>query len=152
MKSVATFARPVPAEQSLRLVIAGLALAGVGAATYLSIVHLAGEVPVCAAGGKGCSTVTTSEYAELGPIPVPMLGLAGYLLLLASAAVRSDLGRIGGMALAMVGFGFSAYLTYLELFVIEAICQWCVLSALVMMFLLVATAARAIRFAGRPAP
>jgi uncharacterized membrane protein len=138
----------VASERPLRVVIAGLAAVGVAAATYLSILHLAGEVPICAAGGKGCSTVTTSEYAELGPVPVTMLGLAGYLLLLVSAALASDLGRIAGMFLALVGFGFSAYLTYLELFVIDAICQWCVVSAVLMTLLLAATAARAIRFAG----
>lgn len=142
--------RPLRAlgERKLRVAIAGLAAAGIGVSTYLLVVHLSGGTPVCAAGGTGCSTVTESEYSELAGIPVPLLGLVGYLLLLGSALVQSDAGRIGGMFLAIVGFGFSAYLTYLELVVIDAICQWCVVSAVLMAALLATTGARAARFVG----
>ena len=61
-----------------------------------------------------------------------MIGIAGYVLILASAAVPGEPGRFGGFVTAMIGFGFSLYLTYLELFVIDAICQWCVASAVLM--------------------
>jgi hypothetical protein len=58
-------------------------------------------------------------------------------------------GRFGGFLAALVGFGFSAYLTYLELFVIDAICQWCVASAVLMGLSLAVAAARAFAYTGR---
>jgi len=81
----------------------------------------------------------------LGGVPVALLGLAGYLAIAASLALRGDLGRAGTALLAIVGFGFSAYLTYLELFVIDAICQWCVASAVLMTGLVVVAVARLLR-------
>ncbi len=53
-------------------------------------------------------------------------------MLLACALLRGDIARIAGFATALVGFGYSLYLTYLELFTIDAICQWCVASAVLM--------------------
>ncbi len=57
------------------------------------------------------------------------------MLLLATAFFANDLARFAGFVLALGGFGFSVYLTYLELFKIEAICQWCVASAVLMTIL-----------------
>ena len=65
-----------------------------------------------------------------------------------AAAVSGDGARFAGLLLALVGFGFSAYLTYLELFEIDAICQWCIASAVLMTALLVVNGIRAFRFAG----
>ena len=61
-----------------------------------------------------------------------MLGIVGYVLLLGAALLRGDGARMAGFGLALFGFGFSVYLTYLELFTIDAICQWCVASAMLM--------------------
>jgi uncharacterized membrane protein len=119
-------------ESRLRAAIAALAVAGVGIAAYLTYVHYADVDAFCVAGGGGCEKVQTSDYAELAGIPVAVLGLIGYLLILASLLVRGDNGRLAGAVLALSGFGFSAYLTYRELFTIDAICQWCVASAVVM--------------------
>jgi uncharacterized membrane protein len=109
------------------------ALAGVGAAIagYLTWVHYSGAEPLCLAGG-GCERVQESRYAELAGVPVAVIGLAGYLAILGSLAVRRDGARLVTAFMAFVGFAFSAYLTYVELFTIEAICQWCVASAVVM--------------------
>ncbi len=115
-----------------------LALAGLGVATYLTVAHYAGDAPVCAI-SHGCETVQQSKYAELGGIPVAVLGLAGYVAILGSLLLRGETGRLVRVGLTAVGFAFSAYLTYLELFVIDAICQWCVASALIMTALLVVT-------------
>ena len=60
-----------------------------------------------------------------------------------------DPGRFGGFLGALIGFGFSLYLTYLELFVIDAICQWCVASAVLMALSLAVAATRAFAYAGR---
>jgi uncharacterized membrane protein len=108
-----------------------LALAGIGVAGYLTWVHYADVAPICATGG-GCERVQTSSYSELGGVPVAVLGLAGYVTILVLALIPGELSRLAAAGTAMVGAGFSLYLTYLELFVIDAICQWCVASALIM--------------------
>jgi uncharacterized membrane protein len=76
--------------------------------------------------------VQNSEYSELAGMPVAILGLAGYLTIVAASFVPGEAGRLGVAGIALTGAGFSAYLTYLELFVIDAICQWCVASAVIM--------------------
>jgi len=70
-------------------------------------------------------------------------------LLLVAAILPGDPGRFGGFLFALVGFGFSLYLTYLELFVIDAICHWCVASAVLLALSLAVAAARAFAYAGR---
>jgi uncharacterized membrane protein len=133
-------------DRRLALAIAAVALVGVGVAGYLTYVHYAGIDPVCAGGGGGCHTVQSSAYAELAGIPVALLGLIGYVLILASGLLPpSELARFAGAAVALAGFGFSAYLTYRELFTIDAICQWCVASAVLMTLLAVLTTTRLIR-------
>jgi len=133
-------------DRVLLLAIAGLGVLGLGIASYLTWVHYAGISPACSTGG--CEKVQVSDYAELRGIPVALLGLVGYILILGSLTVRGEAGRSATAALAMIGFGYSAYLTYLELFVIDAICQWCVASAVVMALLVPLTARRLLRDPG----
>jgi uncharacterized membrane protein len=132
------------------LAAAVLAACGIGVAAYITVADAAGGAPACLAGGHGCETVANSRYSHLAGINVAVLGMGGYIVLLLAAAVApGDLGRLAGLLLALVGFGFSAYLTYLELFVIDAICQWCVASACLMTLLLVVNAGRMFGYAGR---
>ena len=126
-------------DHRLRAAIAVLAVAGIAIATYLTYVHYADLEPFCVAGGGGCEKVQTSDYADLAGIPVAVLGLIGYVLILGSLWVRGENGAFAGAVLALAGFAFSAYLTYRELFTIDAICQWCVASAVVMTALAVLT-------------
>jgi uncharacterized membrane protein len=65
-------------------------------------------------------------------VPVALLGLIGYVVIFLALLVRGEAARMLAALTALVGFGFSAYLTYRELFTIDAICQWCVASALLM--------------------
>jgi uncharacterized membrane protein len=139
----------VPRERTLRLIAGLLATCGIGVATYIAIADAGGGAPGCLAGGHGCATVTDSRYSHLAGISVAALGIVGYIALLAAAAAPGDAGRVGGLLLALVGFGFSAYLTYLELFVIDAICQWCVASAFLMTLLLLVTGLRMFAYTGR---
>ena len=132
-------------ERRLRRLIALTALIGLAVAAYLTYVHYAELEPICAGGGGGCEKVQNSSYSELAGIPVAVLGLIGYGLILASLWIPGDGGRLAGALLALVGFGFSAYLTWAELFEIDAICQWCVVSAVLMTILAVATSWRLIR-------
>jgi uncharacterized membrane protein len=129
-------------ERRLRIAVAVLALAGLVVAGYLTWVHYADLEPICAGGSGGCERVQTSEYAELAGVPVALLGLIGYAAILASLAVPGEAGRFAGALLALAGFGFSAWLTYVELFEIDAICQWCVASAVIMTALAVVTSLR----------
>lgn len=136
-------------ERNLRITSGGLALVGIGVASYIAIAEGGGGAPKCLAGGHGCETVARSHYAHLAGINVAVIGIFGYVLLVVAALVPGDAGRFGGLLTALVGFGFSAYLTYLELFVIDAICQWCVASAVVMTLSLAVAATRAFSYTGR---
>jgi uncharacterized membrane protein len=140
--------RWLPAERTLRIIAAVLAIAGIGVATYIAIADASRGSPLCLAGGHGCETVAQSHYSHLFGVNVAIFGIAGYVLIGASALVRGDAGRFTGLLLALIGFGFSVYLTYLELFVINAICQWCVASAVLMTCLLVVSAMRAFGYVG----
>jgi uncharacterized membrane protein len=137
-----------PNEATLRRAVAFVATLGVGVATYIAIADSGGGAPTCLAGGTGCETVANSSYSHIAGINVAIFGIVGYLLILGTAFVASDAARFAGFALALGGFGFSVYLTYLELFKIEAICQWCVFSAALMTVLFLLNATRLIGYAG----
>ena len=132
-------------DRRLRLAAIVLSIAGLAVAAYLTYVHYEGIKPVCGLGGD-CEKVQTSEWADLAGIPVAVLGLVGYVLILASLFVRSENGLMAGALFAVTGFGFSLYLTYRELFSIDAICQWCVTSAVLMTLLAVVTVTRLVRY------
>ena len=120
-----------------RMMVAVLALGGFFVALYLFAHNLGlGGPIVCGVGD--CATVQSSQYATLGPVPVSFIGVLGYVALFALSFVglrpnHRESRMIGGLLLAgSLGGGlFSAYLTYLEAFVIEAWCQYCVVSAII---------------------
>lgn len=122
-----------------------LAAIGVAIATYLTYIHYAGIDPVCSTGG--CEKVQSSSYSDLVGVPVAVLGLAAYIAILGSLWLPGETGRAAPAFIAIAGFGYSLYLTYLELFEINAICQWCVGSAVVMTLLAVVTTTRWLRSA-----
>jgi uncharacterized membrane protein len=132
-------------DRALELWARGLTLAGLVIAGYLTWVHYAELDPVCVGGGGGCERVQASDYAELAGIPVAVVGLAGYAAIGISLLRRDERWRLAGAALTLVGFGFSMYLTYIELAVIDAICQWCVASAVVMTLLAVVMIGRVLK-------
>jgi uncharacterized membrane protein len=119
--------------------IAGLALLGLAISIYLTWVHYAGVEPVCT-GISDCERVETSEYADLVGIPVAVLGIAGYAAILVSLHMRVEVTAL----LAYLAVAFSAYLTWAELFKIDAICQWCVGSALITLAIAVLATMRAL--------
>lgn len=136
-------------DRRLRIVIGVLSLIGIGVAGYLTYVHYEGLKILCLSSG-GCETVQASVYSKLAGVPVAVLGLAGYIGILFTLAIRNDLGRIAGFGIALIGFLFSLYLTYREIFTIKAICQWCVSSAVLMTILTILTAIRVLRFESAP--
>ncbi len=137
-----------PAEGTLRGAATFLATFGIGVATYIAIADSGGGSPVCIAGGHGCQTVAESSYSHLLGVNVAIFGIVGYALLIGAAILRGDGARMSGFLVALVGFGYSLYLTYLELFTIDAICQWCVASAVLMTLLFVTNAARMLAYVG----
>jgi uncharacterized membrane protein len=137
-----------PSERTLRIAAIVIAVVGIAVASYIAIADASRGSPVCLAGGHGCETVANSHYSHLAGINVAVFGIVGYVLLLAAAIVRGDAGRFSGLLLAAIGFGFSVYLTYLELFVIDAICQWCVASAVLMTAMLAVNGTRAFGYLG----
>jgi uncharacterized membrane protein len=125
-----------PSLSSSRLTALSLALAagGIAVSAYLTVVHYRDDLLVCSVGG--CHTVQNSPYAELADVPVALLGLGMFAalallgLLRLARPVQGERITLATFALALTGTIFTIYLTYLELFVIDAICQWCVLTAL----------------------
>ena len=107
------------------MVIAVLSMVGLFVALYLMAHNLGLTGPIVCGVGD-CGTVQSSVYAKVGPIPVSAIGVAGYLILLCLA-----------------------YLTYLEAFVIEAWCQYCVISAIVMLLIFLAALPEVPRFIRR---
>jgi uncharacterized membrane protein len=115
------------------LALSALALAGLGIATYLLAVRVLGEAPACGP-IKGCETVAASEYATIAGIPVALFGVLFSVVLLGACLAwwrRADRRALyAAYGLGLAGILAVLYLTYLELFVIEAICVWCVSYAL----------------------
>jgi uncharacterized membrane protein len=128
---------------SLRVASAAIATVGLGIAAYLTIVHYAGGSPVCAI-AHGCATVQKSSSAEVARVPVALLGLLGYVAILLSLLRDDELGRTVTAILTLAGFAFSAWLTYVEVARIDAICIWCVGSAICMTLLAILSGVRLI--------
>lgn len=131
------------------LAILILALVGTAEASYLTYVHYHGFGALACFGSHGgkssCEQVQSSVYSKLDGIPVALLGLLGYLTILASLYIRGELGRATGFGVALIGCGFSLYLTYREIFTLKEICEWCVGSACLMTALATLTAIRYLR-------
>jgi uncharacterized membrane protein len=137
-----------PPEGTLRGIATFLATFGIGVATYIAIADSGGGSPVCIAGGHGCQTVAESSYSHLAGVNIAIFGIAGYVVLLACALLRGDAFRLTAFVVSLIGFGYSLYLTYLELFTINAVCQWCVASAALMTLLFVTNAVRMLAYVG----
>ena len=117
-----------------------LTVLGIGVYGYLTYVHFSGA-PIICGGSSSCETVNYSRYAFIGTVPVALLGLGAYVAILALSLIPVDPDRqwpqqlIFGLALA--GVLFSGYLTYIELFVLYAVCWWCATSAIVIVLIFV---------------
>lgn len=110
------------------IILAVLDAAGLAIALYLSVVELAGGVPVCGP-IHGCEEVARSEYSRIGGVPVAVFGVGLSLVLLALALAwwRTNLYALllAHYGLSLAGVLFEAYFLYLQVFVIGAVCIWC---------------------------
>ena len=129
-------------DRALRIAVGTVALAGAALAAYLTWVHYDESLLVCVS-GRGCETVQQSAYAEIAGVPVALLGLIAYSAVAALVAWDTPTARLCAAIIAFVGLAFSLYLLVLQLFVIDAVCTWCVLNDVVVAPLLaVLTAVR----------
>jgi uncharacterized membrane protein len=112
-----------------------LGVIGLGISGYLTYTHFNEAALVCSVGG--CETVQSSQYSTIGPVPVAMLGVAMFAAIIGMAGIRlSQRAIVSDETVSMLAWGmlltgilYYVYLTYVELFVLNAICQWCVLSS-----------------------
>jgi uncharacterized membrane protein len=119
-----------------------LTVLGVALTIYLTYVHYSGAKPACTA-GQACLKVQTSQWSKVAGIPVALIGLIGYITILAALlAPDREETRLATLGLTVIGFGFSAYLTYRELFTIHLVCEECATSAVFMTILLIGAGIR----------
>jgi uncharacterized membrane protein len=128
--------------------ILALALAGVGVTSYLVAVRYSGGQALCSTGG--CEAVQHSRYAKVGGVPVAALGLAGYLALLGTSVLRSEIAAFVGACVAVTGFVFALYLVYVQVALIGATCDWCLASDALLALLVPLTLLRLHRTAFPP--
>jgi uncharacterized membrane protein len=126
-----------------RMVVAALALAGIFLALYLLLYKL-GMIGALTCSVGSCETVNTSKWAKFLGLPVAGWGVAWYVatFALALASIQERFAESKTISLAMLfltstGLLFSVYLTWLELFVIRTICQWCVVSAILVLVMFI---------------
>jgi uncharacterized membrane protein len=117
---------------STRHAAAFFAAIGTAVSAYLTWVHYSGSLALCVGVG-GCEAVQASRYAMIGVLPVAVIGLGGFSAMLGVAVARLmsdhpwlDLALFG---LSLAATLYVAYLTYVEIFVLGAICPWCVTAA-----------------------
>jgi uncharacterized membrane protein len=123
------------------LVTLGLSLTGLAIAAYLTWAHYQHDALVCGLGD--CQTVQASKYAEVAGVPIAILGVGMFAAVIGLVTVRSwkpaiaDLASVSIIFMTLTGVLYYAYLTWIEVFELEAICQWCVLSSLMTVGILV---------------
>jgi len=120
----------------LKFVLILLSMLGITDASYLSYSYFSG-IPVKCSFFSGCEIVTASKYSEIFGIPISLIGLLYYILLFVIIvwATRKEEISISGIKnvflLSFFGFLFSAYLLYLQVFIIQTLCIFCLISATV---------------------
>ena len=101
-------------------------------ATYLSVKHFMGSMPICSV-LNGCEGVLTSSYSAVGLVPVALLGSIYYALIFVLTVAYIDLRRseviVAAAWFTAVGFTATLWFVYLQVFVIRALCLYCMLSA-----------------------
>ncbi len=148
--------RWAPVKSRPALAIAGaLAVCGIGVSAYLLYTRWSGTQLYCT-GLHSCTTVQSSPYADVAGVPVALLGLLFYCaalggVVLSARSIEPGAWLVGTFALALSAMLYSAYLTYLELRVINAVCVWCVVSAGLVAAIVAALLLALLAEAGTPA-
>jgi uncharacterized membrane protein len=120
----------------------GLSLIGLAVSTYLTWIKLTGTVASCGSIGD-CESVNSSRYAEIAGVPIALLGALGYVAILALMGLElrfprmAEGARLTVFGVSLIGTLYSAYLSYIEVAVLRAVCPYCVISAIAMTAILV---------------
>ena len=136
--------KPLPAWVDLSTPL--LCLVGLGVALYLTYVEMTATPAICGPVGD-CNAVQSSSYARLfGILPIGLMGLMGYIAIIAAWLWRryrkdtlAELAAPAVFGMTVFGTLFSVYLTYLEIYIIKAVCIWCLSSAVIMTLLMLAS-------------
>lgn len=113
---------------------------GIVVSAYLTWIKLTGAYATCVGIGN-CESVNSSRFAEISGVPIALIGMIGYLVILLFLIIelrypdRIDFLRLILFGFTLTGALYSLYLTYLEVFVLHAICPYCVISAVAMLAL-----------------
>jgi len=126
-------------DRLLRVALIVVSAAGIAVAGYLTYIHYKPAALICTVGG-GCETVQDSKYAVLAGIPIAIFGLAAWIAAFVLTLWNTDMARTLTAALALAALAFAAYLVILQLFVIDAICIWCMANDVVLIPLFVVLA------------
>ncbi len=124
------------------------ALIGLGDSLYLTWIKLSHNEALCTPGLGDCFTVNTSRYAEFYGIPIAILGAATYLAIILilvfepRSAFLEENGNMAVFGISLIGVIYSAYLSYLEEFVLHAWCPYCVLSAVMVLIIFIGSIVR----------
>jgi len=127
-----------------------LAILGTLVSVYMTIFKLTENQKMCLGNG-GCSVVNSSSYSEVSGIPVALLGVGGYLAILAILLIENRIkffrqnGTLIVFGLSLAGFLFTLYLIYVELALIHALCPFCVTSQITMTILFILSVIRLAR-------
>jgi uncharacterized membrane protein len=137
-------------DRLLRLALLSVSALGIGVSAYLTYVHYRPAALICTSAG-GCETVQDSKYAVLAGLPIAVLGLTAWIAALGLTIWNSELARTLTVALSLGALAFAAYLVVLQLFVIDAICVWCMANDVVLVPLLTVLALLRVRSPSAPA-
>jgi uncharacterized membrane protein len=127
-----------------------LAIIGLVDSLYLYWVKISNAYALCGPIGD-CESVNSSTYAEIAGVPIALLGAGAYLSILVilfferRGGFWSEYGPYITFGISLVGVLYSAYLTYVEVAILRAICPYCVLSAIILVILLALTTVRLLR-------
>lgn len=130
------------------------AIIGLIDSIYLSWIKLSNTAALCLPGIGDCETVNTSRYSEIFGVPIALLGVAGYLAIIGLVLIESrsqfflSNGPLLLFGISLVGVLYSAYLTYIEIAVIYAVCPYCVISAVMMLGIFVCSCVRLFNLEG----
>lgn len=118
----------------LRLIVLILSSLGIVLSVYLTYTHVTMDDTSFCLTGSGCDIIKSSTFSRIYGVPVPVFGLIGYLTLWLLTYLRFDKSRIKLIYfISVVGLSFSIYLSYIEFFVLKALCSFCIVSGIVML-------------------
>ncbi len=137
-------------DSRLRLTAIILSVLGMADSIYLAWIKLANATAACAGIGD-CESVNNSPYAEIAGIPISVLGAGAYLAMIVFLVMEprgtfwKDNAPLAVFGMSLVGVLYSAYLTYVEVAILHAICPYCVISAVLLVAILGISVVRLLR-------